>query len=229
MKELDRASLFDNWAEWYDRSVHDPAFPLSGYERVLDEIVTAACVKKGMSVLDLGVGTGNLASRFAELGCDLLGVDFSAGMLAKARERLPDARLVQADLRGEWPAELERRFDRIVSGYVFHEFPVTTKVHLIHRLVQGHLADGGYIIIGDVSFETHAARESAHERWLDRWDEEEEYWAADEATEILQPLGLKVTYQQVSICGGVFVIKPPELNGWNNRRQSAKMRNPSKR
>ena len=159
-------------------------------------------------MLDLGVGTGNLASRFAELGCDLWGIDFSAGMLAKARERLPHARLVQADLLGEWPEELERRFDRIVSAYVFHEFPLATKVRLIHRLVRGHLADGGYIIIGDISFETHAARESAHERWLDRWDEEEDYWAANEAIEALRYLRLKATYMQISICAGVLVIKP---------------------
>lgn len=161
-----------------------------------------------MSLLDLGVGTGNLASRFAKLNCDLWGIDFSAGMLAKARERLPHARLVQADLLGEWPEELDRRFDRIVSAYVFHEFPLETKTRLIHRLARGHLADGGYIVIGDIAFETGADRAAAYERWKERWDEEEYYWAADEATDTLQPLGLKVTYQQISICGGVFVIKP---------------------
>ena len=208
MSGSDRASLFNRWAEEYDRSVHNRDFPFSGYESVLDEIVTAARVEKETSILDLGVGTGNLAARFADLGCKLFGLDFSSGMLAKARERLPKARLVQANLLGEWPAGLDRRFDRIVSGYVFHEFPLMTKVCIIQRLAQDRLADGGYIVIGDISFETRAARERAHKRWHDRWDEEEEYWAADEAIEALHHLGLKVSYRQVSVCGGVFGIRP---------------------
>ena len=203
-----RRQLFDDWAAHYDPSLQDRGdFPFDGYERVLDEIVTLADPHPGMTVLDLGIGTAKLAARFAKLGCGIWGIDFSAEMLVKARETLPQAVLVQADLVGEWPSQLERRFDRIVSGYVLHEFDLAAKVALLQRLVERHLTAEGRIVIGDIAFATSRAREEAHRQWADTWDEEEHYWAADEATAACARAGLEVVYRQVSSCGGIFVIE----------------------
>jgi putative AdoMet-dependent methyltransferase len=204
----DRVQLFDNWAAYYDASLqHGGRFPLSGYEEVLDEVVRTAGAGAGMKVLDLGVGTGKLAARFAALGCRIWGIDFSARMLARARERLPQAVLVQADLLGEWPLEVSGRFDRIVSTYVLHEFDLPAKVQLLRKLARQHLEDEGRIVVGDVAFPTVGVREQAHERLADLWDEEEYYWAADEAAAACEDAGLQVGYRQVSSCGGVFAIE----------------------
>jgi putative AdoMet-dependent methyltransferase len=209
MNHQHRVRLFDDWAEQYDDSIQDDGcFPFDGYEQVLDEITRAAAVRSGLKVLDLGVGTGNLAARFCALGCDLWGLDFSARMLAKAIEKVPHAVLVQADLLGDWPGELERRFDRIVSAYVLHEFDLPTKVDLLRRLARGHLAPDGRIVVGDIAFATTGMRDRAHVMWADGWDEEEDYWAADETAEACERAGFQVTYKQVSSCGGVFVIEP---------------------
>ena len=122
MDQQDRARFFDHWAGHYDQSIQgDGDFPFNGYEQILDEVTRAAHTQPGMCVLDLGIGTGNLAVRFANLGCRLWGIDFSAEMLGKAIEKLPQAVLVQADLLSDWPTELDRRFDRIVSAYVLHK------------------------------------------------------------------------------------------------------------
>jgi len=209
MNHQHRVRLFDDWAEHYDQSIRDDGgFPFDGYEQVLDEITRAAGAQGGMKVLDLGVGTGNLAARFWELGCDLWGLDFSAEMLAKAAEKLPHAVLVQADLLGDWPGELERRFDRIVSAYVLHEFDLSTKVDLLRRLAEGYLAAEGRIVVGDIAFRTTRMRERAHKQWVDGWDEGEYYWAADETVKVCERVGLQVAYKQISSCGGVFVIEP---------------------
>jgi putative AdoMet-dependent methyltransferase len=208
VEEGRRVQLFDDWAAYYDRSVEaGGSFPLTGYRQVLDEIVRAAGVQRGMKVLDLGIGTGNLAGRFAGLDCELWGVDFSAEMLARAREKVPQAHLAQVDLLGTWPAALDRRFERIVSAYVLHEFDLPAKVALLQRLVVHHLTAGGRIVVGDVAFETSRAREEAHNRWAELWDEEEFYWAADEAADACEAAGLQLAYRQVSSCGGVFVIE----------------------
>ena len=61
-------------------------------------------------------------------------------------------------------------------------------------------------MIGDVSFPSVKIRETARERSVDRWDEDEFYWAADETTEACLEVGLKVEYRQVSFCGGIFVV-----------------------
>ena len=210
MGNRDRSRIFDSWAQRYDDSVacSGDSFPLGGYRRVLEQVVSQAGADMGMSVLDLGVGTGNLAARFAALGCEVWGVDFSRDMLVKARAKLPGIHLVCADLLDQWPGDLMRRFDRIVSAYVLHEFDLATKMQLLERLASERLAVGGRIVIGDIAFPTGEARKAAHTRWAERWDEEEHYWAADEAITAGARAGLHLTCAQVSHCGAVFVIVP---------------------
>jgi len=208
MSQTNRAQLFDRWAENYDTAITsvDGDFPFDGYEQVLDEVVRLAGVQPSMRILDLGIGTGNLAARFLQSGCAVWGADFSAEMLAQARAKLPHVHLVQADLLGEWPAELQLPFDRVVSAYVLHEFDLAAKISLLRRVASHHLAAGGCILVADIAFSTALAREEAAQRWADEWDEEEYYWAADETIAACEKAGLQATYKQVSSCGGVFTF-----------------------
>lgn len=211
MSEPDRAQLFDAWARTYDAEHASPerGFPFDGYERVLDEAAGQAAAEAQMRILDLGVGTGNLAVRLARQGCAVWGVDFSAEMLARAQAKLPGARLVYADLLGDWPAELQQPFDRVVSAYVFHEFDLPTKVGLLRRIASRHLSAAGRIVVADIAYPTVAARTEASRRWAGAWDEDEHYWAADEALAAIEEAGLQGVYRQVSSCGGVFTFTVP--------------------
>jgi putative AdoMet-dependent methyltransferase len=206
MNQTERTQLFDRWAETYDAAVPsaDGDFPFDGYEQILDEVVRLAGVKPSMRILDLGIGTGNLAARFLQRGCAVWGVDFSGEMLAQARAKLPQAHLVQADLLGEWPAALQLPFDLVVTAYVLHEFDLATKVSLLRRVASHHLAAGGRILVADIAFPTALARKEAAQRWADAWDEDETYWVADETIAACDEAGLQATYMQVSSCGGVF-------------------------
>ena len=200
------ASDFDEWAAIYDETIAaESGFPFEDYRRVLQTVLDQAQVAPGMSVLDLGVGTGNLALLFDRAGCELWCSDFSPQMLARARAKLPAAHFVLADLRGGWPAELEQRFDRIVSAYVFHHFPLKTKVALLVELADQRLLPGGRILIADISFQNSAAREAVRRMVGDEW-EEEEYWLADETLPALEQAGLRAIYTQVSFCAGVYRI-----------------------
>ena len=200
-------SEFDAWAETYDQSVLEyQQFPFDGYERALDTVVALAQAHPNMSVLDMGTGTGNLALRFARLGCKLWCMDFSEAMLAKARQKLPGARFVLSDLRAGWPSELEREFDRIVSAYVLHHFALDEKVRIVKSLA-ARLAPGGRMVIADIAFPDAQAMEMVKVSVGEDW-EDEFYWLADESLAALQKIGLKATYRQVSSCAGVFVIQP---------------------
>jgi ubiquinone/menaquinone biosynthesis C-methylase UbiE len=199
---------FDPWAESYD---HDTAtlnkFPFDGYEQALDAVVALAAAENGMSVLDLGTGTGNLALRFAGRGCELWCTDFSEAMLVKAREKLAQAHFVLHDLRAALPPELERSFDRIISAYVFHHFDIEQKVGLCLKLVTRHLVPGGKLVIADLSFKNQKEMDAFARSVGDLW-EAEPYWLAEEALSALEDAGLKVKYVQISGCAGVYCITP---------------------
>jgi putative AdoMet-dependent methyltransferase len=207
MNQADRMQLFDRWAESYDATIAPTRYPFDGYYQVLDEAVRLAEVAPHMQVLDLGIGTGNLAARLVQAGCEVWGMDFSAKMLAKARAKLPHAVLVQADLTTDWPVELRRPFDRVVSAYVFHEFDLETKVRLLHEIAMHRLTAGGRIVVADIAFLSVEDRTKASQQWADCWDADEFYWAADEASAACVRVGLRVAYKQVSSCGGVFAFE----------------------
>jgi len=159
-----------------------------------------------MRILDLGIGTGNLAQRFLAQECEVWGADFSFEMLTQTHRKFPQIHLVKSNLLESLPVELHLPFDRVVSAYVFHEFDLPDKINLLQRIVKNHLAPNGRIIIADVAFPTTAARQEATQRWADAWDEDEFYWAADEAIAAGEQAGLHMVYQQMSSCGGVFVV-----------------------
>lgn len=197
------ASDFDAWAEQYDQDVTVDGFPFTGYARVLDEIVRQAQAAPGMRVLDLGTGTGNLAARFAALGCELWCTDYSPKMLELARAKLPAARFFEHDLRQPFPPELAQRFDCIISGYVFHHLELPGKVALAARLIAEHLVPGGRLVIADLSFPDAQARDAICQAAGDRGDEEP-YWIAAEALPALRAAGIPAAYTQVSDCAGIY-------------------------
>jgi ubiquinone/menaquinone biosynthesis C-methylase UbiE len=108
---------YDRWAAVYD---HD-ANPLQGLEGpvVRAAVHDAVGDVRGFNVLDLGCGTGRHALWLAAGGAVVTAVDFSAGMLAQARNK-PGAdavRFIVHDLHEPLPLPAGR-FDLVVSGLV---------------------------------------------------------------------------------------------------------------
>lgn len=112
------AAGYDRWASLYD---HD-GNPMQGLEQPL--VWDAAGDVAGLTLLDLGCGTGRHALRFAAAGAVVTAVDFSAGMLDEAR-RKPHADRVsfqQRDLQEPLPFAAAA-FDLAVSGLVLEHLP----------------------------------------------------------------------------------------------------------
>jgi SAM-dependent methyltransferase len=111
------------------------------------------------TVADLGCGAGIPATReLASHGLRVLGVDFSAVQLARARRLVPAAGLVQADMAALRlrPASL----DAAVSFYALIHLPLADQQALLAR-VREWLRPGGYFLVT-----TGAQRWTGTERWL---------------------------------------------------------------
>lgn len=75
--------------------------------------------RPGEKILDVGCGDGDLTARLAGLGCDVVGIDSSPDMVAAARGKGIDARVMDAvDLAAS--AALRERFDAVFSNAALH-------------------------------------------------------------------------------------------------------------
>ncbi|MDU8926361.1 class I SAM-dependent methyltransferase [Alisedimentitalea sp. MJ-SS2] len=104
----------------------------------------AAILPDGGRVLDLGCGSGRpMADHLLGLGFDLTGVDFAGRMIDLARERFPDARWIEADMR---EFDLEERFDGVLGWNSFFHLTATEQRQVLPRMA-AHLVDGGALLL----------------------------------------------------------------------------------
>lgn len=95
-------------------------------------------------VADLGCGAGIPATReLVVRGLQVVGVDFSAVQLSRARRLVPGARLVQADLAALHLAP--GRLDAVVSFYALIHVPLADQRALFPR-IRDWLRTGGYLL-----------------------------------------------------------------------------------
>lgn len=130
---------YDLWSEIYD----DEANPLVMIEA--PEVSRALGEIRGLSVLDVGCGTGRHAVELAKAGAHVTGVDFSKGMLDKAREKpgADSVRFIHQDAAGTLPFE-PRSFDRVISCLVVdHVQDLAAFFGELHRVCRGD----GFIVI----------------------------------------------------------------------------------
>lgn len=75
----------------------------------------------GKKVLDLCCGQGNLTAMLADAGAEVTGLDFSAEMLGRARQAVPQATLVEADA-ARMPFE-DGTFDAVFNNFGMMHLP----------------------------------------------------------------------------------------------------------
>ncbi len=95
----------DHWSRLGDAAESNPAqaFRFHLVRRYLADL------GQGSRLLDLGCGTGGLLEYLdsEDLNFDATGLELSAAGVARATERLPDARFIQCDLLAPEPPDLE--------------------------------------------------------------------------------------------------------------------------
>lgn len=195
---------FEDWADEYDDAVDESqdsgTYPFCGYSDVHNGVFDL--VKNCKAVLDLGVGTARLTSRLYGRGIKIFGVDFSENMLKTARAKMPDARLVCADLTEGLPKELDgEKYDAAVSLYAIHHLTDPQKAELIGQVFKSGACKR--FIIGDVAFMTEEDRLACKAAAGDEFDDDE-YYCIFESLKKLLPYD--VTFTRVSFCAGIITV-----------------------
>ena len=106
-------AMADTWEAWSARVAEDPRGAWLGR--------LVALLPEGAEVVELGCGNGTAETRELAARFRLTGVDLSAEQLRRARERVPGATFVQADLTSI--SFDESSLDAVCAFYVLNHVP----------------------------------------------------------------------------------------------------------
>ena len=147
---------FNSWAKSYDEDVKKDTGELKiykNYDLILQSVydLVEALDRRNSNILEIGVGTGNLASKFLKNNYNIIGIDQSREMLSVAKEKYPSLKVRLGEFL-KIPYD-NNSFDIIISTYAFHHLNEEEKCIAIEEIIRV-LKDDGVIIIGDLMFES---------------------------------------------------------------------------
>ena len=153
---------FDEWAKSYDKDVsegtHQEDWVFEDYDRILGKVVEYCelSVSHYLTVLDIGIGTGNLAAQFLGKGLHIIGIDPSKEMRKICRQKYPNLEVRAGDfLNIPLPPE---SVDVIISTYAFHHLTPLQKETSIPEMKRV-LKPKGRIVIADLMFGNRSEEE----------------------------------------------------------------------
>src|SRR5690349_10153670 len=153
-------AMFDRIAGVYD--VMNTVMTAGLHHRWRERAVDLAQVGPGSSALDVATGTGDLAIELASRGADVIGSDFSEGMLAKARLKAP-LRWEQADALA-LPYD-DNTFDAATVGFGARNFgDLQRGLDEMVRVVR----PGGRVVVLEITSPTKPPLSTFFSLWFDR-------------------------------------------------------------
>ncbi|MFN2526008.1 MAG: class I SAM-dependent methyltransferase [Actinomycetota bacterium] len=115
------------------------------------DVVSFAQVPHGATVLEVGAGTGNFLSLFAEVAGRLVGVDLTLGMLAQGRREQPNLELVAAD--GNRLPFSDGVFELTSSAQTFHH--IARPVPIVQEMARVTAPSGRVLVVDQVAPERY--------------------------------------------------------------------------
>ncbi len=145
---------YQQWAKVYDWLT--PLYLLGSEKRLRERTIASLHLQPGQAVLDIACGTGrNFSLILDKIGPTgrLVGVDYTAAMLARARARVEregwkNVELIQCDAA---QMDLKQTFDAALSTLAIGVIPDYRSA--LYRMIS-HLKPGAWLAIGDAKLST---------------------------------------------------------------------------
>jgi demethylmenaquinone methyltransferase/2-methoxy-6-polyprenyl-1,4-benzoquinol methylase len=154
-------AMFDRIAGVYD--VMNSVMTAGLHHRWRERAADLARVGPGKRALDVATGTGDLAVALAARGADVVGADFSDGMLERARAKAPGIRFEHADAL-DLPYE-NGSFDAATVGFGARNFgDLERGLAEMVRVVR----PGGRVVILEITTPTRPPLSTFFSLWFDR-------------------------------------------------------------
>lgn len=154
-------AMFDRIAGVYDAM--NSVMTAGMHHRWRRRAVDLAHVGPGSRVLDVASGTGDLAIEAASRGAEVVGSDFSEGMLALARKKAPAITFEQADALA-LPYE-DDSFDAATVGFGARNFSdLQQGLNEMARVVR----PGGRVVVLEITTPTRPPLSTFFSLWFDR-------------------------------------------------------------
>lgn len=157
--------LFDRWSADYDDTVAGHDLEYKEVFKYYHEILQTIADKAEGTVIEFGVGTGNLTEKLVKKGLNVIGIEPSNKMREIAQQKLPSTTIHKGHFLA-FPS-IDQPVDTIVSSYAFHHLTDEEK----EQAIQGFgslLNKGGKIVFGDTIFQSLTAKEQAYQRANDQ-------------------------------------------------------------
>jgi ubiquinone/menaquinone biosynthesis C-methylase UbiE len=148
---------YDEWSDIYDTNMN--------LTRDLDSNVTRNLLthRRFDSILELGCGTGKNTAFFTEIGTNVHALDFSQGMIQKAREKVQaeNVRFEAADLTKRWPCENDA-YDLISCNLVLEH--IEALPHIFSEAARTLKPDGIFLVNELHPFKQYGGSKARFER-----------------------------------------------------------------
>lgn len=133
---------YDQWSEVYDTD-GNPLIALE--EPCVQRLIGRA---SGLRIADIGCGTGRHATRLAQAGAVVTAVDFSEGMLARARQKAGAERVewVVHDLGAALPLA-SAAFDRVLCALVLDHIADCDGLFCEFARIVRPASEGGRVVV----------------------------------------------------------------------------------
>jgi len=153
--------MFDRIAGFYD--VMNSVMTAGLHHRWRERAADLARVGPGSRALDVATGTGDLAIELASRGAEVIGSDFSEGMLDRARRKAPALAFEWGDALGlPYPDDA---FDAVTVGFGARNFSDLARgLAELTRVVR----PGGRVVVLEITTPTKPPLSTFFRLWFDR-------------------------------------------------------------